>query len=77
MMTPSCRSVQMAEQEVRREMEDERQVEDVLGDINTDNENDQEDYESWKVRELKRIKRDREERERWGVFFSGWVMNVS
>ncbi|PVD33255.1 hypothetical protein C0Q70_04508 [Pomacea canaliculata] len=56
-------TLRLAEMELRKEMQDEREIEDMLNDVNTDDENDEEEYEAWKVRELKRIKRDREERE--------------
>jgi len=54
---------QLVEQEIKRELEQEKQSADACDAINSDAENDEEEYEAWKVRELKRIKRDREERE--------------
>jgi len=57
-----CRR-QMVEQEIKRELEQEKQSADACDAVNSDAENDEEEYEAWKVRELKRIKRDREERE--------------
>ena len=54
---------QLVEQEIKRELDQEKQSADAYDGINSDAENDEEEYEAWKVRELKRIKRDREERE--------------
>ena len=57
---------QMVEQEIKRELDQEKQA---LADgtgcdaISSDVDNDEEEYEAWKLRELKRIKRDRDERD--------------
>lgn len=57
---------QLVEQEIKRELEQEKQaLADGTGAdaISSDVENDEEEYEAWKLRELKRIKRDRDERD--------------
>ena len=51
------------EDELRKELMQEKEAEDnITCDFDTDKEDDDE-YEAWKLRELKRIKRDREEKE--------------
>ncbi|GFS24758.1 microfibrillar-associated protein 1 [Elysia marginata] len=56
-------TIKMANQDMQREMEEEKNLQDACDGMDSDDENDEEEYELWKVRELKRIKRDREERE--------------
>ncbi|KAL3842301.1 hypothetical protein ACJMK2_020331 [Sinanodonta woodiana] len=53
----------MIEDEMKRELEEQKTVLDACDALNSGDENDEEEYESWKVRELKRLKRDREEKE--------------
>ncbi|XP_059152741.1 microfibrillar-associated protein 1-like [Physella acuta] len=56
-------TIKMANQDMKREMDEEKSLQQACDGIDSDDENDEEEYELWKVRELKRIKRDREERE--------------
>ncbi|NWW76566.1 MFAP1 protein, partial [Climacteris rufus] len=56
-------SLQIVEEEAKKELEENKRSLAALDALDTDDENDEEEYEAWKVRELKRIKRDREERE--------------
>ncbi|RUS80466.1 hypothetical protein EGW08_011782 [Elysia chlorotica] len=56
-------TIKMANQDMQREMEEEKNLQEACDGMDSDDENDEEEYELWKVRELKRIKRDREERE--------------
>ncbi|XP_064602964.1 microfibrillar-associated protein 1-like [Liolophura sinensis] len=56
-------TLKMVEDEVRKDFEEERGVQDACDAVDTGDENDEEEYEAWKVRELRRMKRDREERE--------------
>ncbi|CAL1529575.1 unnamed protein product [Lymnaea stagnalis] len=56
-------TIKMANQEMKRELEEEKSLQQACDGIDSDEDNDEEEYEVWKVRELKRIKRDREERE--------------
>ena len=54
---------QMANNDMKREMEEEKSVDQACEEMDSDDENDEEEYELWKLRELKRVKRDRDERE--------------
>ncbi|CAG5116234.1 unnamed protein product [Candidula unifasciata] len=56
-------TIKMANQDMKRELEEEKEVQQAFDGLDTDDDNDEEEYELWKLRELKRIKRDREERE--------------
>ncbi|XP_012940019.1 microfibrillar-associated protein 1 [Aplysia californica] len=56
-------TIKMANQDMKREMEEEKSLQQACDEMETDDENDEEEYELWKLRELKRVKRDREERE--------------
>ncbi|KAK6972487.1 microfibrillar-associated protein 1 [Biomphalaria glabrata] len=56
-------TIKMANQDMKRELEEEKGLQDACDGVDSDDGNDEEEYELWKVRELKRIKRDREERE--------------
>jgi len=56
-------TIRMANQDMKRELEEERTVAQASMEVDSDDENDEEEYELWKLRELKRIKRDREDRE--------------
>ncbi|XP_065844743.1 microfibrillar-associated protein 1-like [Oscarella lobularis] len=57
-------SLKLAEEVIRRELQDEQGVAQSVDAVNTDDENEEDAYEAWKVRELKRIKRDREDRDK-------------
>ncbi|GFO29425.1 microfibrillar-associated protein 1 [Plakobranchus ocellatus] len=56
-------TIKMANQDMQRELEEEKNLQEACDGLDSDDENDEEEYELWKIRELKRIKRDREERE--------------
>lgn len=56
-------TIRMANNDMKRELEEEKNVEQACDEMESDDENDEEEYELWKLRELKRVKRDRDERE--------------
>ncbi|XP_064477473.1 microfibrillar-associated protein 1-like [Ornithodoros turicata] len=58
-------TLKIVENETKKEMMEEKKVDDSEDWVNTDDENDEAAYEAWKLRELKRIKRDKEEKEQY------------
>lgn len=66
MVEERCKYIfKIVEEEIKKELEENKWFLVVLDVFNIDDENDEEEYEVWKVWELKRIKRDRED---WEVF---------
>lgn len=58
-------TLKIVEDETKKELMEEKRVDDSEDWVNTDDENDEAAYEAWKLRELKRIKRDKEEKEQY------------
>lgn len=58
-------TLKIVEDEAKKELMEEKKVEDSDDWVNTDDENDEAAYEAWKLRELKRIKRDKDEKEQY------------
>ncbi|KFM73159.1 Microfibrillar-associated protein 1, partial [Stegodyphus mimosarum] len=56
-------TLKMVEEEAKKELMEQQEVQSASDLINTDDENDEAAYESWKLRELKRIKRDKDIKE--------------
>ncbi|CAN8010118.1 hypothetical protein HPB47_026279 [Ixodes persulcatus] len=58
-------TLKIVEDEAKKELMEEKKVEDAEDWVNTDDENDEAAYEAWKLRELRRIKRDKDEKEQY------------
>ncbi|CAN8004117.1 unnamed protein product [Ixodes hexagonus] len=58
-------TLKIVEDEAKKELIEEKKVEDSEDWVNTDDENDEAAYEAWKLRELRRVKRDKDEKDQY------------